>query len=124
MKMEIKTNTAATLNGNQLWVAVWSRSRFWILNALLMGTAFTLGWWMHSGARVQAASGGNALFQISGMDDANALMLYYPDQNAIYVYQTILSGNSQLGCRYKFQLGKPGAPVTREICPIMVMDMH
>ena len=118
MKMEIKTDTAATLSGKQLWAAVWSRSRFWIMNALLLGTAFTLGWWMHSGARVQAQSTGDVFFQIKGIGPESSMMLYYPDKNAIYVYQGIIMGNSFLTCNYKFQLGKPGAPITRHVCPI------
>ncbi len=111
----------AGLDGNNRWIARWRRGSFWILNALLLGTAFSLGWWMHSGAHVQAQSTGDVFFQLGGIDVTDALTLYYPDKHAIYVYQGILTGNAYLGCTYRFQLGKPGAPITRHICPITVM---
>lgn len=119
--MDVKMKDSAKLDGDLLWAAVWDRSRFWILNALLVVTAFSLGWWMHSGARVQAQSTGDVFFQLSGISVDDALTLYYPDKKAIYVYQGIMTGNSYLGCTYRFQLGKPGAPITRHICPITEM---
>ena len=96
--------------------------RGWIWNVVLIAGAFGLGWWVHSGVRVQAQTTGDVFFQIKGIGPESALMLYYPDQQAIYVYQSVLTGNSFLPCTYKFQLGKPGAPVTRHICP--VVDFH
>ena len=94
----------------------------WIWNVVLMAVAFVIGWWAHGGQRLQAQSTGDVFFQLKGISPDNALILYYPDQQAIYVYQGVLTGNSFLPCTYKFQLGKPGAPVNRNICP--VVDMH
>jgi len=116
----------AGLDGHRRWIERWRQSGFWILSTLLLGTAFSLGWWMHSGARVQAQSvhaqsTGDVFFQLSGIDESDALTLYYPDKKAIYVYQGILTGNAYLGCTYRFQLGKPGEPITRHICPITVI---
>ncbi len=83
--MDTKLKDAGTLDGNLLGTEVWRRSRFWILNTLLLATAFSLGWRLHSGVRVQAQSAGNVFFQITGMKDADALILYYPEQKSIYV---------------------------------------
>ncbi len=111
----------AGLEGHHRWIARWKRGSFWILSTLLLATAFSLGWWMHSSARVQAQSTGDVFFQLSGIDESDALTLYYPDKQAIYVYQGILTGNAYLGCTYRFQLGKPGEPITRHICPVTVI---
>ncbi len=120
MNGEVAGNMMVTakLSESSVGQSLWARGRFWILHALLLATAFTLGWWMHSGVRVQAQSTGDVLFQIKGINIDDALTLYYPDKKAIYVYQGILTGNSYLGCTYRFQLGKPGAPITRHICPV------
>lgn len=86
--------------------------------ALLL-VAFGLGWWAHSSKRVQAQTSGDVIFQMKGIDTADSLLLYYPDQQALYVYEGVLTGNAFLPCNYKFQLGKPGEPITRHICPIV-----
>lgn len=88
-------------------------------NMVLIAIAFGMGWWAHSDRRVQAQTSGDVFFQISGAGPDSDLMLYYPDQNAIYLYQSVLTGLNFLPCAYKFQLGKPGAPITRHICPIV-----
>ena len=118
MDMELNTKQVGRLDR----VRIWARSRFWLWNVPLLVGAFSLGWWMHSGTRVQAQSTGDVFFQIKGIGPESALMLYYPDKQAIYVYQGILTGNSYMGCTYKFQLGKPGTPITRHVCPIT--DIH
>ena len=114
-------NTPENANGQHsgIWSHFQMGIRFWIWNAALAALAFGMGWWAHSGVRVQAQTSGDVFFQIKGLSSDSALMLYYPDQNAIYVYQSVLTGLSFLPCAYKFQLGKPGAPITRHICPIV-----
>ena len=99
----------------------WVRGQIWILNVLLLAGAFGLGWRMHTSTLVQAESTSGVFFQLSGLDEGDALTLYYPDQKSIYIYQGILTGDAYLGCTYRFQLGKPGEPITRHICPITVI---
>ncbi len=111
----------AQQNGSFTKKFAWVRGQIWICNGLLLVVAFCLGWRMHTNTRVQAESAGSVFFQLSGLDEGDALTLYYPDQKALYVYQGILTGNAYLGCTYRFQLGKPGEPITRHICPITVM---
>ncbi len=108
-------------NGSISKKFAWMRGRIWIFNGLMLAAAFCLGWRMHTSTRVQAESTSGVFFQLSGLDEGDALTLYYPDQKAIYIYQGILTGNAYLGCTYRFQLGKPGEPITRHICPITVV---
>ena len=94
----------------------------WIVIVL----AFFAGWqasqWrsqhLHT---VHAQSSAPALYQMNNLSGQNALTLYYPDSQTIYVYPSVAVGNSFLGCAFSFKLGKPGEPIHREPCPIATM---
>ena len=78
--------------------------RFVFAATMLAISCFLLGHWS-AGKSVRAASSDeNPLFEVRGIDSHNALLLYYPSQRTIYVYQDVMTGNSALQCSYKFRL--------------------
>ena len=79
---------------------------------------FLLGQWSGTKPVRAAAADENPLFEVRGIDSHNALLLYYPSQRAIYVYQDVMTGNSALQCSYKFRLGEVGGVVRRQQCDV------
>jgi len=94
----------------------------WIVVVL----AFFVGWqasqWRSQRLQpVHAQSDAPTLFQVHDLSGQNALTLYYPDTQTIYVYPNVAVGNSYLSCAFSFKLGKPGEPIHRNPCPIATM---
>jgi hypothetical protein len=93
----------------------YSRHASWLRDGVLIVLAFAIGWWAHT-ARTVRAQGSEVGFQFESMNPNSALSLYYPDQQAIYVYQPVAVGNSTLNCAFYFKLGNAGGPVKRYPC--------
>jgi hypothetical protein len=91
-----------------------------VRDALLLAAAFAIGWWAH-GTRVVRAADENLAFQLHGLDTSDALLVYQPDKRAIYIYRSVMTGNSALQCSYRLQLGEPGGVIRRELCPVQSM---
>jgi hypothetical protein len=92
--------------------------RFVFAAAILAIACFLLGQWSEGKTVRAAAADENPLFEVRGIDSHNALLLYYPSQRTIYVYQDVMTGNSALQCSYKFRLGDVGGVIRRQQCDV------
>ncbi len=90
--------------------------RVWFFGTLAAIFCFLLG--QFNGGRQVKAAGEDVQFQLHGVNADNGLLLYYPGQRTLYVYQAIMTGNSTLQCSYKLKLGEPGGVIHRQQCDI------
>lgn len=90
--------------------------RVWFFGTIAAVVCFLLG--QYSAGRPVRAAGEEVQFQLHGMDSQNGLMLYYPGQRTLYVYQAIMTGNSALQCSYKLRLSEPGGVIHRQQCDV------
>jgi hypothetical protein len=86
--------------------------------SMLAIACFLLGQWSAGGKTVRAAAEDNLQFEFRGVDAQGGLLLYYPSQRTIYLYQGVMAGNSALQCTYKFKLNEPGGVVRRQQCDV------
>jgi hypothetical protein len=96
------------------------RALEWMRNGLAIVGLVALGYWMGTGRQVRAASssGDGVEFQMDGVSDNSALMVYHPESKSLYVYRGATVGSSVVQCAFKFQIGDPGAALRRTNCPI------
>ena len=90
--------------------------RAWFFGTIAAICCFLLG--QFTGVRQVKASGEEVQFQLHGVNSDNGLLLYYPGQRTLYVYQAIMTGNSALQCSYKLKLGDPGGVIRRQQCDV------
>jgi hypothetical protein len=90
--------------------------RVWLFGTIAAIVCFLLGQ-LNAGRQVRAASD-DVQFQLHGLDAQDGLMLYYPGQRTLYVYQAIMTGNSTLQCSYKLKFSEPGGVIHRQQCDI------
>jgi hypothetical protein len=93
---------------------------------LVIAIAFFAGWqtaqWRSQRLPlVHAQSDAPTLYQMHDLSGQNALTLYYPDSQTIYVYPNVAVGNNYLSCAFSFKLGKAGEPIRRDQCPIATL---
>jgi hypothetical protein len=81
-----------------------------------------LGYWFGGAHTVKASSYGadsyGVQFQLTGINEASALLVYQPESKTVYVYQGATVGNSALQCSYKFQIDRPGGVIRRTQCNV------
>ncbi|HET7103331.1 MAG TPA: hypothetical protein VFI20_04530 [Terracidiphilus sp.] len=98
------------------------RQRGWWMMGLLAVTAFAAGLWMGYPRAAMAAGGaGQVQFQLMGVNPSSSLLVYEPGTKTVYVYQGATTGNADINCSYKFELGTPGEPIRRIPCPLPTM---
>lgn len=93
----------------------------WIRNGLALTGVLALGFWLGTGRAVKASgydSGGDVEFQLAGVNQTSALLVYQPSAKTVFVYQGATTGNSALQCSYKFQLTRPGEVIHRIPCSV------
>jgi hypothetical protein len=94
----------------------------WLRNGLAVVGVLALGFWFGASSPVKAsssaASAGDVQFQLAGVSEKSSLLVYQPATKTVYVYQGATTGNSNLQCSFKFQLGAPGGPIQRVPCPV------
>jgi hypothetical protein len=97
----------------------------YLRNGLAIIGLLALGYWLGSGShgsigQVQAASssGAGVSFQIDGVSENSALLVYHPDSKSLYVYRGATVGSSVVQCAFKFQIGEPGEALRRTNCPV------
>ena len=97
----------------------------YLRNGLAILGLIALGYWLGSSShgsisQVQAASssGDGVSFQMDGVSDNSALLVYHPESKSLYVYRGATVGSSVVQCAFKFQIGEPGAALRRTNCPI------
>jgi hypothetical protein len=83
---------------------------------LSIAAGFLLGHWFGSTKVVRADSAAAAQVEVRDINGNSSLILSYPSLKTIYVYQTPFVGLPTWSCAYWFQLGDPGAPITRQPC--------
>ena len=101
-------------NMSKVWI--------WMKNGLALFGALALGFWLGSGRSVSASSyesgGMGVQFQLAGVNETSALLVYQPDTKTVYVYQGATLGNSNLQCSYMFRLTRPGEVIHRVPCAV------
>jgi hypothetical protein len=92
----------------------------WMRSGLAIAGLVALGYALGSTRQVKAASsaGDGVSFQMEGVSDNSALLVYHPDSKSLYVYRGATIGSSVVQCAYMFQIGQPGAPLKRSNCPV------
>lgn len=97
----------------------------WMKNGLALVGVLALGFWLGAGRTVHAAigpSGQGFQFQLTGLNQSNALLVYHPDNKTIYVYQGAMTGNAALQCTYMFQMDRPGEVIRRVPCAVQNLN--
>jgi hypothetical protein len=93
-----------------------------VLNGLALVGVLALGCWLGAVGTVKASSyaptGGDVQFQLTGVNETSSLLVYQPGTKTVYVYQGATTGNSNLQCSFKFQLGTPGGAIQRTNCAV------
>ena len=90
----------------------------WLQNALAFAGVFALGYALGSGRTVRAADAENFAFQLAGVNQDSALLVYQPSTRTVYVYRGATTGSSNLQCSIKFMLGAPGGAIQRVNCDV------
>jgi len=92
----------------------------YLRNGLAIVGLLALGYGFGSSSQVKAAasSGDEVSFQLNGVSDTSALLIYHPEFKTLYVYRGATVGSSTVQCSFKFQIGAPGAALQRTNCPI------
>lgn len=85
---------------------------------LALAASATLGWFAHTTHTVRAADSGPSGYQFQGTGSGTVLSLYDANEHNLYVYQGVMSGNSQVNCSYKLHISHTGAPLERTNCAI------
>ncbi len=92
----------------------------WVRNGLAVVGLLAVGYCLGSSSHVKAASNseGGVSFQMDGVSDTSALLVYHPESRSLYVYRGATVGSSVVQCAFKFQIGDPGAALRRTNCPV------
>lgn len=97
----------------------------WVRNALAVAGVLALGYWLGASGTVKASSGSassaDVQFQLGAVSDHSSLLIYQPGTKTVYVYQGATTGNSNLQCSFKYQLGTPGGAIQRVSCPVQTL---
>ncbi len=88
-------------------------------NGLALVGVLAVGYWLGSGRTVKAATTPSDIaFQMTGVSQTSALLVYQPSSKTVYVYNGATTGSSNLQCAYEFVLGAPGGAIERKNCPV------
>jgi len=94
----------------------------WVRNGLALVGVLALGYWIAAAGTVKAsissAPPGDVQFQLGSVSEHSSLLVYQPATKTVYVYQGATTGNSNLQCSFKYQLGAPGGAIQRVACPV------
>lgn len=92
----------------------------YLRNGLAIVGLLALGYCLGNNSHVKAASssGDGVSFQMDGVSDTSALLVYHPESKSLYVYRGATVGSSVVQCAYKFQIGDPGGALKRTNCPV------
>ena len=90
--------------------------RVWFFGTIVAIVFFLLG--QFSAGRPVKVAGEEVQFQLHEVESKNGLLLYYPGQRTLYVYQSIMMGNPALQCSYKLKLSEPGGVIHRQQCDV------
>lgn len=94
----------------------------WTKNGLLFVGILAIGFWLGSSRTVNASGyqsdGSGVQFQLTGVSESSALLVYQPETKTVYVYQGATLGNSALQCSYMFHMDRPGGVIRRVPCAI------
>lgn len=97
----------------------------WVRNVLALVGLLILGYWFGASGTVKASSGSagwsDVEFQLANVNEHNSLLVYQPATKTVYVYQGATTGNSNLQCSFKYQLGAPGGAIQRIPCPVRTL---
>jgi len=81
-----------------------------------------LGVWLGSDRPVKASSNSSSglgvQFQLAGVSESSALLVYQPETKTVYVYQGATQGNSAVQCTYMFYMERPGEVIRRIPCGV------
>ena len=94
----------------------------WTRNGLAVVGVLALGFWFGAGRTVKASSydsgGIGVQFQLAGLSESSALLIYQPETKTVYVYQGATQGNTALQCTYMFHMDRPGGVIRRIPCAV------
>lgn len=92
------------------------KAKEWLRNGFALVGVLAVGYWLGS-IRTVAASGDDLAFQLTGVNETSALLVYQPSMKTVYVYRGATTGNSTIQCSFKYLLNSPGAAIQRINCP-------
>ena len=92
------------------------RAERWIGRGAILLLAFAAGWLASGGRTVQAQASAPQM-DVRTVATESSIVVYYADQKTLYVYASPFVAGPYPPCMYKFTLGEPGKPLTREQCP-------
>lgn len=87
----------------------------WLRGAALVAGAFAAGWWLGGGRSVHAQASVPQV-DVRQVGPGNSLLVFYPEQQMVYVYTQPFVGLPDSYCSYRFKLTTPGGKITREQC--------
>jgi hypothetical protein len=93
----------------------------WLRNGLAFVGVLALGYSLGSIHTVKASGNvdeGELQFQLAAVNQTSSLLVYHPGTKTVYVYQGATTGNSELFCAYKFEVGKAGESIRRTNCSV------
>jgi hypothetical protein len=97
----------------------------WVRNGSLLLCVLAMGYWLGTNGTVKASSSssnaGDVEFQLTGVNETSSLLVYQPGTKTVYVYRGATTGNSNLQCSFKFQLGTPGGAIQRVPCAVQTL---
>ena len=79
--------------------------------------AFIVGRSTGPATSVKADSMDSPQVQVRPVTGDSSLIVYYPKQNKVFVYQTPFVGLPTWSCSYSIQLSTPGGNIQRQPCP-------
>jgi hypothetical protein len=93
------------------------KTKQWLRDALAFVGVLAIGYWLGNSRPVHASSS-DVGFQLTGVSENNALLVYEPSAKTVYVYRAATVGNSTVQCSFKFVLSSPGGAIQRLNCPV------
>jgi len=98
------------------WIGNWTGKGLALVGILALGV------WLGAIRSVKASSdesnGQGVQFQLAGISESSALLVYQPETKTVYVYQGATLGNSALQCSYMFRMERPGGVIRRVPCAV------
>jgi hypothetical protein len=91
----------------------------WLAAAFFAG----LLWQQPRAAQAQSAEAADTpMVEVRGIGADSHLIVHYPRQGRMYVYNNAFTGAPKRACAYFFRIGAPGEPLRRELCPNDMSD--
>ncbi|MBV9301647.1 MAG: hypothetical protein JOY62_07990 [Acidobacteriaceae bacterium] len=85
------------------------------LGLILAACGLVAGWFAGQGRNVHADDTA-PLIDVKSIEGNSSLILYYPGEKKIFIYNAPFVGGPKSACAYVFTLTSPGGPISRQNC--------